>query len=182
MWETWVQSLDWEDPLEEEKATHSRILPWSIPWTIKSIGSQRVDMTERLSLHYLTVKLLLFQMHDVFAVAIVSSILFKQHVTCLPFHVIYMVSFFFFRINLYCSLLCFVRFSYLQLPTSLSPLKQFSSRRFCNRRGEGEGNRKAQWQQGFHSGNDPQRSWGCARKKSEIKEARTQNRRQRRTV
>ena len=95
MWETWVQSLDWEDPLEEEKATHSRILPWSIPWTIKSIGSQRVDMTERLSLHYLTVKLLLFQMHDVFAVAIVSSILFKQHVTCLPFHVIYMVFFFF---------------------------------------------------------------------------------------
>ena len=97
MWETWVQSLDWEDPLEEEKATHSRILPWSIPWTIKSIGSQRVDMTERLSLHYLTVKLLLFQMHDVFAVAIVSSILFKQHVTCLPFHVIYMVFFFFFQ-------------------------------------------------------------------------------------
>mgnify|MGYP007134487184 CR=1 FL=1 len=103
-------------------------------------------MTERLSLHYLTVKLLLFQMHDVFAVAIVSSILFKQHVTCLPFHVIYMYIyiFFFLRINLYCSLLRFVRFSYLQLPTSLSLLEQFSSRRFCNRQGEGEGNRKAQ--------------------------------------
>ena len=26
MWETWVQSLDWEDPLEKEMATHSSIL------------------------------------------------------------------------------------------------------------------------------------------------------------
>ena len=47
MWETWVQSLDWEDPLEEEKATHSSILPWSIPWTeepgsLQFMGSQRV--------------------------------------------------------------------------------------------------------------------------------------------
>ena len=33
MWETWVQSLGWEDPLEEEMATHSRILAWKIPWT-----------------------------------------------------------------------------------------------------------------------------------------------------
>ena len=28
MWETWVQFLGWEDPLEKGKATHSRILPW----------------------------------------------------------------------------------------------------------------------------------------------------------
>ena len=28
-----VQSLDWEDPLEKELATHSNILPWEIPWT-----------------------------------------------------------------------------------------------------------------------------------------------------
>ena len=28
-----VQSLSWEDPLEEGKATHSSILAWSIPWT-----------------------------------------------------------------------------------------------------------------------------------------------------
>ena len=34
MWETWVQSLDWEDPLEKGKATHSRILAWRIPWTV----------------------------------------------------------------------------------------------------------------------------------------------------
>ena len=32
--ETWVQSLDWEDPLEKGKATHSSILAWRIPWTV----------------------------------------------------------------------------------------------------------------------------------------------------
>ena len=31
MWETWVQSLGWEDPLEEGMATHSCILAWRIP-------------------------------------------------------------------------------------------------------------------------------------------------------
>ena len=45
--ETWVQSLGWEDPLEEERATHSSILAWRIPWAvepdgIQSMGSQRV--------------------------------------------------------------------------------------------------------------------------------------------
>ena len=33
MWETWVQFLGCEDPLEKEKATHSSILAWIIPWT-----------------------------------------------------------------------------------------------------------------------------------------------------
>ena len=45
--ETWVQSLGWEDPLEEDMATHSRILAGRIPWTeepggLQSTGSQRV--------------------------------------------------------------------------------------------------------------------------------------------
>ena len=31
MWETWVQSLGWEDPLEEDIATHSSVLAWRIP-------------------------------------------------------------------------------------------------------------------------------------------------------
>ena len=31
MWETWVQSLGWEDPLEEGMATHSSVLAWRIP-------------------------------------------------------------------------------------------------------------------------------------------------------
>ena len=47
MQETWVQSLDWEDPLEKEMATHSSTLAWKIPWTeepgrLQSRGSQRV--------------------------------------------------------------------------------------------------------------------------------------------
>ena len=33
MWETWVQSLGQEDPLEEEMATHSSVLAWRVPWT-----------------------------------------------------------------------------------------------------------------------------------------------------
>ena len=46
MQETWVLSLDWEDPLEEGIATHSSILAWRISWTeepgrLQSIGSQR---------------------------------------------------------------------------------------------------------------------------------------------
>ena len=32
MWETWVQSLGWEDSLEKEMATHSSTLAWKIPW------------------------------------------------------------------------------------------------------------------------------------------------------
>ena len=34
MQETWVQSLDWEDPLEKGKVTHSSIVAWKIPWTV----------------------------------------------------------------------------------------------------------------------------------------------------
>ena len=47
MWETQVQSLGREDPLEEEMATHSSILAWKIPQTeepggLKSTGLKRV--------------------------------------------------------------------------------------------------------------------------------------------
>ena len=47
MQETWVHSLGWEDPLEEEMATQSSTLAWKIPWTeeprrLQSMGSQRV--------------------------------------------------------------------------------------------------------------------------------------------
>ena len=40
--ETWIQSLGWKDPLEKGTATHSSILACRIPWTIESMGSQRV--------------------------------------------------------------------------------------------------------------------------------------------
>ena len=36
MWETWVQSLAGEDPLEKEMATHPSTLAWKIPWTEKA--------------------------------------------------------------------------------------------------------------------------------------------------
>ena len=46
-----IRSLGWEDPLEEDVATHSSILTWSIPWTeepgrLQSMGWQRVRKTE----------------------------------------------------------------------------------------------------------------------------------------
>ena len=40
--ETWVQSLGWEDPLEEEMATHFSILAWRIPWTEEPGGLHEV--------------------------------------------------------------------------------------------------------------------------------------------
>ena len=47
MKEMQVQSLGWEDPLEEGLTTHSSVLAWRIPWTeepgkLQSMGSQRV--------------------------------------------------------------------------------------------------------------------------------------------
>ena len=47
MQETWVQSLDREDPLEKGIAIHSSTLAWKIPWTevpgrLQSMGSKRV--------------------------------------------------------------------------------------------------------------------------------------------
>ena len=50
MWETWVQSLDWENPLEKGKATHSSILTRRIPWTVLSMGSQ--SPTQRSDFHF----------------------------------------------------------------------------------------------------------------------------------
>ena len=47
---TWVPSLEWEEPLEKGTATYSSILAWRIPWTIQSMGLQKLDTTERLSL------------------------------------------------------------------------------------------------------------------------------------
>ena len=49
--ETQVQSLGWEDPLEEEMATHSHILAWKIPWTeepggLPSMGYKDSDRTK----------------------------------------------------------------------------------------------------------------------------------------
>ena len=59
MWETQVQSLAWEDPLEKEMAIHSSILAWRIPWTeepgrLQSVhgGCKESDITEQLTLSF----------------------------------------------------------------------------------------------------------------------------------
>ena len=52
MGETWVQSLDWEDPLEKGTATHSSILAWRIPYTggiYSPSGWKELDTAERLT-------------------------------------------------------------------------------------------------------------------------------------
>ena len=54
MQETWVQYLDWENPLEKGMATHSSIFAWIIPWTeepggLQSMGQKELDMIEWLT-------------------------------------------------------------------------------------------------------------------------------------
>ena len=54
MWESWVRSLGWEDPLDEGIATHSGILTWRIPidrgsWWATVHGVEELDMTEQIS-------------------------------------------------------------------------------------------------------------------------------------
>ena len=49
MQETWVPSLGWEDPLEEEMATHSSILAWRIPWIEEPGGLKESDVTWQLN-------------------------------------------------------------------------------------------------------------------------------------
>ena len=46
VWETWVQSLGWEDPLGKEKATHSSILAWRIPWTVHEVTKSRTWLSD----------------------------------------------------------------------------------------------------------------------------------------
>ena len=47
--ETWFQSLDWEDPLEEEMTTHSSILAWRIPWIKKLVSLQSMESQKSLT-------------------------------------------------------------------------------------------------------------------------------------
>ena len=56
LWETWVQSVGGEDPLDKEMATHSSMLAWRIPWTEElgrlhsPWGHKESDTTEQLLL------------------------------------------------------------------------------------------------------------------------------------
>ena len=54
MWEIWVQSLGWEDPLEEDMATHSNILAWRIPmdrgaWqsTVHGVAKSQIQLNDK---------------------------------------------------------------------------------------------------------------------------------------
>ena len=63
MWETWVQSLDWKDPLDQGMATHSSILVWRIPmdscrgaWQVTVHGGHKdSDMIDQLSTVYMLI-------------------------------------------------------------------------------------------------------------------------------
>ena len=68
--ETWVRSLDQEDPLEKEMAPHSSILAWSIPWTeepgrLQSTGSQRVGHDWVTSLTHFTYTMAQYQHQEI---------------------------------------------------------------------------------------------------------------------
>ena len=47
MWETWVQSLGWEDRLGKEMATHSSTPAWKIPWMEEPDGLHTVHVVEK---------------------------------------------------------------------------------------------------------------------------------------
>ena len=50
IWETWIQSLGWKDPLEEGITTHSSSLAWRIPWTEEPGGLQSMGLQNRTRL------------------------------------------------------------------------------------------------------------------------------------
>ena len=66
MHETWVQSLDWEDPLKKKMATCSSILAWRIPWAeepsrLSPWSREESNMTEQLSMRPRALKKLVFE-------------------------------------------------------------------------------------------------------------------------
>ena len=68
--ETWVQTLGWEDPLEEGMATHSTILAWRIPmdrgaWRATVRGVAESDMTEGLSTEQHIIDILTVRFGDI---------------------------------------------------------------------------------------------------------------------
>ena len=56
MWETWVQSLGWEDSPEKGKVTHSSILAWRIPWTLHSPWGLKESGTRLSDFHFHKIK------------------------------------------------------------------------------------------------------------------------------
>ena len=78
MWETWVQSLGWEDSLKEGMATHSSILAWRIPmdrgaWWAAVHGVTKLDMTEQLSIAYICVCMYIWPYYMAFRTSVPSN-------------------------------------------------------------------------------------------------------------
>ena len=59
MWETWVPSLGWEDPLQKGKATHSSFLAWRIPWAeqVDGVPKNRTRLSD-LHFHFILLNVL----------------------------------------------------------------------------------------------------------------------------
>ena len=55
VWETQVQSMGQEDPLEKEMATHSNILAWKIPWTEEFSGLQSMGILQARILEWVVI-------------------------------------------------------------------------------------------------------------------------------
>ena len=60
MVDTWGRSLGWEDPLEEDMATHSSVLAWKIPWTEEPGGLQSRDRKESDTKNSIVVQVLFY--------------------------------------------------------------------------------------------------------------------------
>ena len=86
MWETRIQSLGQEDPLEKEMATHSNILAWKNPWMeepgrLQSMGSQRIRHVWATSLHYICLSI---QKNEISVFAVSKQIAYDVHqILCL---------------------------------------------------------------------------------------------------
>ena len=66
MQETQVRSLGWEDPLEEETATHSSILAWKIPWTEEPGGLQSMRL-QRVRHEWVTAQIIDYSIQNILA-------------------------------------------------------------------------------------------------------------------
>ena len=76
MWETWVWSLGWEDPLEKGKATHYSIPAWRIPWTLQSIDWVTKSQTRLSDFHSLILWSIAFHLDQM--TSIINSIHFVK--------------------------------------------------------------------------------------------------------
>ena len=85
--ETQVQSLGWDDPLEEEMTTHSNNLAWEIPWTedpgeLQSMGSQRVQCDREAEQHFTDIYMYTQHIHIYITLNMLMHIAHNQRHMC----------------------------------------------------------------------------------------------------